>query len=132
MWRKEDMQNFKLQNPTFREASNFKLQFDGWAEASSRATQLALTPTLSPGRGNSNGACSFSFSHQRDHHTLDLQFFPGNEIRVARVFGAQIGFAALHEIRFESHLPVDQRRHHVPGARFHAVLDNGDVAIENA
>src|SRR5262245_59118035 len=39
----------------------------------------------------------FPLSDQRHHHPLYLQFFLWNQVRVTRIFRAQIGFAALHD-----------------------------------
>src|SRR6266581_7478657 len=69
---------------------------------------------------------------QGHHHALNLQFFPGNKTRITRVLRAQIRFASLQDKRLEGDLAVNQRRHHVPGARLHAMFDNGNVSIHDA
>ena len=53
-------------------------------------------------------------------------------LRITRVLRAQIRFASLQHKRLQRHLAVNQRRHHVPGARFHAVFNNGNVSIHDA
>jgi len=75
---------------------------------------------------------SFPSSHECHHHSLNLQFFLRDEIGVAGIFRAQVGFALLQDEGLEGDLAVNERGHDVAGARLDAVLDNGDVAIDDA
>lgn len=67
-----------------------------------------------------------------DHDALDLEFFPRDQMGVAGIFGAEKGFAALQDEGFQRDLSVDHGRDDVAGARFDAVLDDRDVAVEDA
>src|SRR6516225_237734 len=72
-----------------------------------------------------------SSSYQSHHDALDLRFFLWDKVGVAGVFGAQIGFASLQDECFESDLAINEGGDHIAGTRLHAVLNNGDVAINN-
>ena len=72
-----------------------------------------------------------SAADQGDHDALDLEFLLRDEVGVAGIFGAQKGFAALHEEGFEGDLAVDEGGHDVAGARLEAVFDDDDVVIND-
>src|SRR5215831_10022035 len=74
---------------------------------------------------------SFSFPDQGDHDALDLEFFLRDEVGVTGVFGAQVGFATLHEEGFEGDLAVDEGGDDVICAWLNSVFDNGDVAADD-
>ena len=62
------------------------------------------------------------FPNQRYHHALNLQFAGWNEIRVARVFGLEIGPAAFDDITFQCRFAVDQCRNNVAVMHVFGVL----------
>ena len=63
-----------------------------------------------------------------DHDALDDQFAGGEEIGEARVFGFQIGTAALVEVAFQRGLAVDQCSDDRTGPRL-AVFKDDEVAV---
>src|SRR5260370_36956486 len=75
---------------------------------------------------------SLTPANQGNHDSLDLQFFLRNEIRITRVFGAQVGFAFLQDKGLEGDLAIDQSGNNVAGTWFNTMFDNGDIAINNA
>src|SRR5437762_352753 len=75
---------------------------------------------------------SFAFSDERDHDALDHQFLRGDEIGIFRILGAKKWLAPVQQERFESALVIDERRHHVAGARSYAMFQNNEIAVHDA
>ena len=79
---------------------------------------------MDDGAGNLSFLCA---RDQRLEHALNHQFLRGQQIRIFRVLGLEIGFAVLFQERLQRALAVDQGRDHVSMARFRPVLQHHDV-----
>ncbi len=76
------------------------------------------------------GSCSGLLAEEADHHALNDEFGGGEEVGIARIFGAEEGAAALDEETFQSGFAVDEGGDDGTWARVARSEEDG-VAVEN-
>lgn len=70
-------------------------------------------------------------AEQGDHDALDDELGGGDELGVARVFGAEPGFPAFEDEGFEGAFVIDEGGDDVAVARGETVFEDDDIAIED-
>ncbi len=75
-------------------------------------------------------SCSGLLAEKADHHALNDELRGGEEIGVARIFGAEEGAAALDEETFQSGFAVDESGDDGAGSRVARREEHG-VAVED-
>jgi hypothetical protein len=97
-----------------------------WRSAASEVGAAGITE-IGAGGG---GSCSGLLAEEADHHALNDELGGGEEVGIARIFGAEKGAAALDEETFQRGFAVDESGDDGAGTRIARREEDG-VAVED-